>query len=214
MTSADIVQFLRAQVEPIPDEIYGNRYRAAAHLKDGTYLPCVVFQSRRHKVNLACRRFADVQNDTQQYSSVVGNFVSQGSYVADWAIDRVELSPFAWPISLLRIIKGETTMGWTAFVVEMEDGIRFSNGTQFNFEFFALPDGYQHSNIRMIHSGMAQTNDGRTIPFSFSEHSNTQVLRERQHFTCFLDELEDEQGARVLQLNPSIWERFGRAFRR
>lgn len=39
----------------------------------------------------------------------------------------------------LKQIHGETVMSWTAFVVEMTDGRRFSYGSSFRFEFFDLP---------------------------------------------------------------------------
>src|SRR5712664_2974149 len=46
MKSSEIIKFLKMEIEPLPDDICGNRYRAAAYLTDGTYLPCVVFQSK------------------------------------------------------------------------------------------------------------------------------------------------------------------------
>jgi len=38
-------------------------------------------------------------------------------------------------------------MGWTAFVVEMDDGTMHSFGTAFRMEFFDLPEGYTYRNI-------------------------------------------------------------------
>jgi hypothetical protein len=46
MTQDEMAAFVVRNVEPLTDKIYGNRYRVAAHLKDGTYLPCVVLQSK------------------------------------------------------------------------------------------------------------------------------------------------------------------------
>lgn len=142
MTSSEIVGFLKTESEPLPHRFYGSRYRAAAYLTDGTYLPCVVFQSERKQVDLALRRFGELKNKPEQYRSVVATFVANKSSVAGYKVIRVEASPFAWPLSTLRKIHGETTMGWTAFVVEMNDGRRFSYGTSFEFEFFDLPQGY------------------------------------------------------------------------
>ncbi len=45
--AAEVAKFVRDSVEPLVDSIYGNRYRCAAYLLDGTYLPCVVFQSKK-----------------------------------------------------------------------------------------------------------------------------------------------------------------------
>ena len=53
----ELAGFLKNNIEPLSDQIYGNRYRAAARLTDDTYLPCVVFQGRKSQVELALRRF-------------------------------------------------------------------------------------------------------------------------------------------------------------
>lgn len=136
------------------DQIYGNRYRAAVRLKDDTYLPSVVFQGRKSQVELAFRRFNQLQAQPQQYRMVVESFVSKGSHVADYEIKTVELSPFAWPLADHKQIHGETVMSWTAFVVEMKDGTLYSFGTTFCFEFFDLPHGYSYTDIARVHSGM------------------------------------------------------------
>ena len=109
--------------------------------------------------------------------------------MADYHIRRVEASPFARPIRTLKEIHGETTMGWTAFVVEIDDDMRFSYGTSFSFEFFDLPKGYSYSNIRSVHSGMVQLDREGTIPFSLNHFKQVTWLREKPFFTCYLDGL-------------------------
>lgn len=186
-----IAEFLRREIEPLPDGIYGDRYRVAAYLKDGTYLPCVVFQSRKLQVDLASRRFEQIKREEpNNYRSIVETFVASGSSVADYQIDRVEVSPFAWPLTLLDTIEGETSMGWTAFVAEMDDGRRFSYGTQFHFEFFALPTGYGHQSIRRIESGVIHTDDLGTRPFTLNTDSAVPYLREKAFFSCYFAELD------------------------
>ena len=74
MNKFDIIEFLKAEVEPLPDRIYGNRYRASAYLIDGTYLPCVVFQSKGKQVDLALKRFEQEKNQPDQYRMVVEVF--------------------------------------------------------------------------------------------------------------------------------------------
>jgi len=44
MKPQEMASFAIDNVEPLKDQIYGNRYRVAAHLNDGTYLPCLVLQ--------------------------------------------------------------------------------------------------------------------------------------------------------------------------
>jgi hypothetical protein len=141
MNESEIIEFLRATVEPLPDSVYGNRYRASAYLIDGTYLPCVVFQSKGRQVDLALKRFEQLRSKPDQYRMVVETFVADTTSMADYNITSIEVSPFAWPLRILRTIKGETTMAWTAFVAEMNDKKRFSFGTSFSREFFDLPDG-------------------------------------------------------------------------
>ncbi len=165
MKTAEIGYFLKAKIEPLPDSIYGSRYRAAARLKDGTYLPCVVFQSERKQVELALKRFWELRKDFEGYRRVVGTFVAGRTSVAYWDIAEVDISPFAWPLSTLGKIHGETTMGWTAFVAEMSDGRCFTYGTSFTTEFFDLPPGYACSDIARIHSGMVYSESKGIQPF-------------------------------------------------
>src|SRR5262245_33566934 len=110
MTSDDIAAWVKGEIEPLQDQIYGSRYRAAAFLKDGTYLPCVVFQSRRKQLELALRRFEELKKDKDQYRAVVEVFAAAGSRVNDYDLERVEPSAFALPLDILKRIRGETTM--------------------------------------------------------------------------------------------------------
>ena len=52
----DWVRQITSRVEPLDDSIYGPRYRCSITLKDGTFLPCVVIQSKDRLVDLAKRR--------------------------------------------------------------------------------------------------------------------------------------------------------------
>jgi hypothetical protein len=190
MKPEEMASFVTDKVEPLTDKIYGNRYRVAAHLNDGTYLPCLVLQSRQAQVELALRRFKQHRWKRSQYKSVVETFVAGGSHVASYQLKDIEISPFAWPIELLKTIDGETTMGWTAFVTEMKDGTMYSYGTSFNFEFFDLPVGYSHSDITKIYSGMAYSKAAGLEPFSMKAVQEIQPYREKPFFTCYLQTLD------------------------
>ncbi len=185
----DLTNFLKSSIEPLADQIYGNRYRAAVRLTDNTYLPCVVFQSKKLQVELALRRFDQLRGQPGQYKMVVESFVAGGSHIADYEIKSVEASPYAWPLATLKKIHGETAMSWTAFVVEMQDGSMHSYGTSFNFEFFDLPDGYSFGDIAKIHSGMVYSKDRGLESFSIQSQELTLTYRERPFFTCYLKEL-------------------------
>ena len=90
----ELANFLKSNIEPLDDRIYGNRYRAAVRLTDDTYLPCVVFQSKKSLVELALRRFDQLRSQPSQYKMVVESFVASGSHINYYEIKTVE------PISL------------------------------------------------------------------------------------------------------------------
>ena len=191
MKKPEIIKFLKSDIEPLQDRIYGNRYRVSAHLIDGTYLPCVIFQSRTKQVELALKRFEQLKSQPDQYRMVVGSFVSSGSHIADYDVLSVESSPFAWSLDILKMIHGETVMAWTAFVVEMDDGKRFSYGTTFRMEFFDLPNGYSFKNIKNIYSGMVHSDLEGTRPFTHEHSEKNKYIREKPFFTCFVDGIDD-----------------------
>ena len=182
-----LLEVLRKNIQPLDDPIYGPRFRVAGRLRDDTYLPCVVIQSRKATVDLALRRFKETRWRRSDYRRVVETFVSSGSRVADYDLKSVETSPFAWPVDILRTIHGETTMGWTAFVAEMKDGSMHSYGTTYCFEFFELPQGYGCQEIVRIHSGMVYSTDGGLQPFSYQAQAGIRPLREIPFFTCYID---------------------------
>jgi hypothetical protein len=194
MRTEELTKFLRNEVEPLHDSIHGSRYRAAARLSDGTYLPCVVFESRQAQLELALRRFEQLRWKRSEYKAVVETFAAGGSRVPEYYVMAVELSPFAWPLELLRTIHGETTMGWTAFVAEMNDGTMHSYGTQFHFEFFDLSAGYSPADIRQIHSGKVYSVEKGLEAFSADSYKGTvdsyrhsPCLREKPFFTCYIN---------------------------
>ena len=191
MNPEEVARFVADNVEPLKDTVLGNRYRVAAHLKDGTYLPCVVLQSRQKQIEVALRRFKQLRWKRSQYRAVVESFVCAGSRVADDQLKNVEISPFAWPIELLRNIHREISLGWTAFVAEMKDGTMHSYGTSFNVEFFELPEGYSCSSITKIHSGVVYAKAGGLEKFSMEVLERIQPYREMAFFTSYLKALDD-----------------------
>ena len=156
------------------------------------YLPCVVFQSQDLRVETALQRFESLSNQPAQYRAVVETFVASGSHLDKYDIRTVELSPYAWPLATLHTIHGETTMGWTAFVVEMHDGILHSYGTGFSFHFFDLPQGYTYADIAQIHSGMVYSQADGIVPYSRDAVQNIPTyptFGSKRYFTCYLPEL-------------------------
>ena len=72
------------------------------------------------------------------YERIVKHFLTAGNRINNYDIAKVVTSRYAIPISILSKIKGETTMGWTGFVLEMRDGILLPFGTSFGMEFFNI----------------------------------------------------------------------------
>jgi hypothetical protein len=182
--------YLRHEIEPLPDEFSGPRHRAAVRLKDGTYLPCVVFQDKERQVDLALRRFEQTRHNPDNHRWVVSSFVTGASQLSEWEVDIVEHSPYAWDIPTLKQIGGETAMSWTAFVTEMRDGRMMPYGTSFSVEFFYLPVGYGFRDIARIHNGMLYSETFGLTPWTPDLHKQVEVYREKPYFTCYLAGLE------------------------
>lgn len=189
--AAEVAKFVKSSIEPLTDSVRGNRYRCAAYLIDGTYLPCVVFESTRTRIELFLRRMKQVRWQPSRKKTVIGSFVTGSSRVAYYDLKSVEFSPFAWPAAVLNTIQGETVMGWTAFVAEMRDGTMHSYGTDFNFEFFDLPTGYSYSDLATIHSGMVYSPFNGLQKFTLELGKESSPIREKPFFTCYLDELDE-----------------------
>lgn len=189
------------QVEPLPDANYGVGYRCSVRLHDGTYLPCVVLRQAGPLAKLALRRFEEEKRgkgmfptrNSDAYALIVRHFVTTGNRVNSYDLAAVESSPFAIPTRLLNQIEGETTMSWTGFVFEMNDGSLFSFGTTFLTEFFHLPEGYAFGDVARVHNHFYVSPEGalRPLPQGMAElppdYNPSLVLRERPYFVCHYD---------------------------
>lgn len=156
----EIQEYLNQKLDAFPDDIYGEGSRCSVYLKDGTFLPCVIFRDSKKTVELALKRFDDEKKgkgifkkeNSIAYKSIVKHFLTSGKRVNSYDVAKVEQSRYAFPLSILRDLRGETTMSWTAFVLEMNDGKLFQFGTSFLVEFFDLPDNYCFSDVSKIHN--------------------------------------------------------------
>jgi hypothetical protein len=201
MDNKTIIRFIKQNIEPLEDSIYGHGYRAAVYLKDGTYLPCVIFRNAAPLTNLALKRFKEekkrkgIFTSAAGYYQVVKSFVGSGNRLNDFDIDRIEESKYAFPVHIQKQIIGETTMGWTGFAAKMKDGNFFGFGTNLRTEFFQLPEGYEASDIEKIINHSYVTVDGKLrfhkVPFAKlpDDYNDELIYRERMFFECFLDEL-------------------------
>lgn len=204
MTTEEIIQFLKSEIAPLEDQNIGLGYRASVYLKDGTYLPAVIFRNPKLKIDLAIKRFNDEKSgkgifnwgkDKEAYIEIVKLFVIRGNKINDYDIEKVEKSPFAFPIEILKSIRGETTMAWTGFVARMNDGKIFGFGTSFLMEFFQLPNGYKATDIEEIinHSYISTTGELKShkVPFFQrpDDYDEKLIHRERPYFECYIEGL-------------------------
>jgi hypothetical protein len=200
--SDNIIEFLKQNVEPIDDKVYGLEYRASAKMIDGTFLPCVIFVNPNSTVNLALKRFKEEQkgnglfgNSSTAYSKIVKHFVTNGNRINNYDIESVEKCRYAFPVEIRNQIRTETTMGWTGFVAKMRDGKYFSFGTRFLTEFFQMPDNYVPDEIIEIinHSYVLKSGEVRSHKVAFTkfpdDYEDSIVFRERPYFVCYIDNL-------------------------
>jgi hypothetical protein len=184
-----------ANVEPIPDSIYGPRYRCALTLKDGTLLPCAILQSKEKLIELAKRRIKEEMSGKGRiggpdpYGQILSSFVAGDNRVNDYDVALASPSRYAPPLGLLKQIHGETTMGWTGWVFEMADGKMFSYGSSFTMEFFDLPDGYTFNDVAKVHNHSYLSKEGALVDLAqggrlTADYGEVKLLRERIYFTC------------------------------
>lgn len=199
----DIIKFLKDNIQPLDDNAYGPGYRASATLKDGTFLPCVIFRNPATLINLAIRRFKEEQSGKSIFSKssglgyreIVKTFVASGNCVNHYDIAKVDKSRFAFPLEIQKQIKGETSMSWTAFVAKFKDGRHLSFGTTWNWEFFDLPDDFNSDDIVEIinHSYLLKTGDIVGHRSSFDRVTRKDEMEklysDRQFFECYVDNL-------------------------
>ncbi len=189
MKDSELVAFLHANIEPL---LRGSstQFRASAYLTDGTYLPCVLCENREQHVNSVLGRLQHAEKSTGQYRSTVMSHFDVGMQVSSLFVSRVEPSPFAWPLRLLQHIHGETYMGFTAFVAEMNDGTMFSYDVASMAErFYDLPAGYTVNDIKKIYSGGPPLRK-ILVDFKMSRgHISPGPYHERPCFYCFVEGL-------------------------
>jgi len=197
------IAFLKDSIEPLSDAEFGSIYRAAVYLTDGTYLPCVRFLNPQPLTRHAIKRFDQERkkhkffnrDSGQNYESIVELLVCRGNRLSEYDIDSIEVSPFAFPINIMKRIKGETTMSWTGFCGKMRDGKIFGFGSRFRFDFFQMPPGYTGGDIVEIinHSYLSISGqvEKHTVPFlNWPENYDPKsVHRERPFFDCYVEGL-------------------------
>ena len=183
MEHKDIYKWVKSNIEPFKHSLHGKRYRCAARLNDGLFLPCVTVCSAKSQTKLAIRRFDETRKDktlhkSVGYQSIVRNFVTSGNRLNHYDISELIVSDYAISPSRIAEIGGETSMGWTEFYATMDDGKEFCFATSFHVEFFSMPEGYKAANVNKIKPAV-RGESRRCGP----------VCRERPFFECYIDNL-------------------------
>ncbi len=190
MRHSDVADWLTTNCENWPNQFYGVQYRAAARMRNGLFLPCVLFLDRKNMVDLYARRLKEVIGREPQFISSVETLCTNKTQISAEGISHVEHSRFAWPRDILEQIVGETSMGFTIFTVEMRDGQMFDYGTEYSLYFFEMPARYVGNDILRIHSwrrncssGAIETAEGRKYSGAFRGFGPI------EHFTCYVEGL-------------------------
>ena len=195
-TMYSFVKDITNTVEPVQSFSDGPIYRCSLTLKDGTFLPCAVLQSKQRLVELAKRRIKeDMDREPppgapDPYTSIVSVFVAGGNRINDYEVSSASESEYAPPLALLSQIQGETTMGWTGWVFKMKDGKAFSYGSTLNFEFFQLPENYAFTDVVEVinHSYVDAAGAVRSLREpGQKDYDIESVFRERVFFSCAVD---------------------------
>ena len=201
LPAEEIIKFLKNNIQPLNDSVYGDGYRVAVTLTDGLRLPCVLFRNPSKIVDLAIRRFNEERSGKSifskssglGYKEIVKTFVAGGNCINYYDVAEVDKSEFAFPKNTLKQIHGETKMAWTGFVAKMKDGKLFAFGTSFLFEFFSMPQGYSTEDIVEVinHSYIDRQGNLKSYhaPEVYEEFDRSLVYRERPFFECYIDNL-------------------------
>lgn len=201
LSEQDIINFIRENISPVIDSSFGPGYRTSVFLTDGTFLPCVVFRSTKSMVELAMRRLREEQSGRGifakssglGYEGIVKTFVTKGNCVNVYDIAKVIRSRFAFPLEVIKQIRGETTMGWTAFVAKFKDGRSLGFGTRWHTKFFDLPETFNPGDIDEIINNSYLLPSGEIVHHGSLGPTMTikdlWVNREKPFFECYLEGL-------------------------
>lgn len=191
MDEAEIISFLKKNIEPVADDVFGKRYRASVTLNGNLVIPCVEFLDKEKYVNQFTRRF-DQECGNNPYIELVCSFLAEKNVINPKGIIQIEQSRNAIPLNILKKIHGETIMSWTGFVLKMKDGKCFNYGTSFAMDFFELPDDYDFSDIAEVINHSYLDKDGeihdwrKTWKSAFEKSENLNIFRELNYFECYV----------------------------
>lgn len=200
MKETAIIDFLKKNIKPLEDNIYGKKYQATVTLNGNLVIPCVQFLNTKKITDLAIKRFEEerkkkgiLKYSKNPYNEIVRHFLTKQNVITSNEIIQLKKSRNAFPLELFKKIHGETLMSWTGFVLRMSDGNYFNFGTTFSFDFFELPDNYEFSDVTEIinhsyidESGKIQ-NYRKSWKSAFENHENLKIYREMTYFNCYLN---------------------------
>jgi hypothetical protein len=125
------------------------------HLRDGTYLPCVILREAAAEVEMTLSawrgsRLAQPLATDEVYESFFKAMTVGGSRVSLEQIRTLETSPYAISWQLLNTLPGEVDWHLLTFTGVMDDGARFLFHTSMSVAFFEMPTGYSGQRLREV----------------------------------------------------------------
>ncbi len=188
MKKLEIVEYLKKNITPHKNSVCGNEYRTAVYLKNGVYIPCVVFSNADALIDLFEKRLDEKKIGVKDLTK---SFFINKNIVNSSDIEKIEESRNAMPKELLEQIKGETLMSWTGFVLKMKDGKCFNFGTSFSFSFFELPSGYDFSDVEEVinHSYADENGIQEYRKHKLTDFQDIKIYHAMDFFNCYVENL-------------------------
>ena len=158
-------------------------------------MPCVVFRNskaveRANNELLKYEQISRIEHFKRSSGGQYKRFTPRRNYINNHDIVNVEKSKYAFPVSIVKQIKNETCMGWTAFAAKMKDGRYFGFGTASGTEFFQMPENYCVEDIDTIINNSYVLKKGELRSYAqLDDYNDSVCYRECPFFECYIDDL-------------------------
>lgn len=197
----EIVSFLKNNIEPIIVSDGELVYRASAYLLDGLLLPCVVFRNSQKayvkmedNLKQSIKRSFFGKKIRETYIHYLLTLNKQNTInIID--ISKVEKSKYSLPAHLLKRFDSTDFFLADGFVGIMSDGTTIGFGSNSNYCFLDMPDGYTADDIVEVKENHYVLTSGQVVERFRDSLDNTELYKDtvtyanRPYFTCYLNDL-------------------------
>ncbi|MBC7768700.1 MAG: hypothetical protein H7124_07925 [Phycisphaerales bacterium] len=167
-----LARLAQTGIEEVPVEFGGPGHRCSVWLTDGTHLPCILME-RVGPYADRLREIVDQELRGEGSYALTANPVREAlktqfagsNHVTLHDVARIEPSPFAIPMRLLRQVSGETATDLWLFSLETADARRFTfRGSHLaQMLFFDLPEGVHFGDFTKVHNLRRGRSSGPTF---------------------------------------------------